>query len=74
MHISESQLIGTLLVYLILIPIYTFLIMVIWNNILVQKVKGANLQKINFWESLGIGLFFSLISGRTTVINQICDK
>lgn len=49
--------------------------MVIWNNILVEKIKGANLQKINFWESLGIGLFFSLISGGTTVINhKDCDK
>jgi hypothetical protein len=44
--------------------------MVIWNNVLVPKVKGADLQKLNFWNALAIGIFFSLVTGGTTVIQK----
>lgn len=49
-----------LLGFLITASIYTALIMVIWNNVLLEKIKGWNLQKINFWDALAIGVFFSL--------------
>lgn len=55
----------TIILLLTMLSIYTVLIMFIWNNVLVQKVRGANLQRINFWEALSISIFFSLISGST---------
>ena len=55
-----ASLLGFLLVYLITVSIITVLIMVIWNNVLIQKVKGAQLQKLDFWEALAIGVFCSI--------------
>ena len=60
---SISYLLGALVVLCVMIAIYTLLIMVIWNNVLVSKIKGANLQKLTFWDALAIGVFFSLMSG-----------
>jgi hypothetical protein len=67
---SGISLIVLLLFLLISVVIYTLLIMVIWNNVLVPKVKGADLQKLNFWNALAIGIFFSLVTGGTTVIQK----
>ena len=57
-----------ILIILALVSVYTLLIMIIWNNVLINKVKGAELQKLNFFEALAIGIFFSLVTGGTTVI------
>ena len=57
-----------ILIILALVSVYTLLIMIIWNNVLINKVKGADLQKLNFFEALAIGIFFSLVTGGTTVI------
>ena len=62
--------ISLIVLLLISVVIYTLLIMVIWNNVLVPKVKGADLQKLDFWNALAIGIFFSLVSGGTTVIQK----
>jgi len=70
--ISTNVTIG-LIMLVAIISIYTILIMVIWNNVLLKKVLGANLQKINFWDAFAIAVFCSLITGGTTVINQ-CKK
>lgn len=67
-----SMLLVALIIFLVMVSIYTLLIMVIWNNVLIQKIKGANLQKLNFWDALAIAVFFSLVTGSTTVINK-CD-
>jgi hypothetical protein len=60
----------TLIILLGVISLNTFLIMVIWNNVLINKIRGANLQKLGFWDSLAISLFFSLISGGNIVYTQ----
>jgi hypothetical protein len=57
----------SLIILLAMVTIYTLLIMVIWNNVLMKKVKGADLQKLTFWDALAIGIFFSMISGSTVV-------
>jgi len=62
--------ISLIVLLLLSVVIYTLLIMVIWNNVLVPKVKGADLQKLDFWNALAIGIFFSLVSGGTTVIQK----
>jgi hypothetical protein len=65
---TTTKLVVTLAILLALVIIYTLLIMIIWNNVLINKVKGADLQKLNFFEALAIGIFFSLVTGGTTVI------
>ena len=67
---TETSLLILLLVLLAMVSIYTLLIMVIWNNVLMKKVKGADLQKITFWDALAIGVFFSVISGGTVIHTQ----
>jgi hypothetical protein len=59
-----------LIILLCVIALNTLLIMVIWNSVLIKKIRGANLQKLSFWDSLAISIFFSLISGGTVVYNQ----
>ena len=66
----DTTLVITLVVLLALVVIYTLLIMIIWNTVLINKVKGADLQKLNFFEALAIGIFFSLVTGSTTVIKS----
>lgn len=68
--LSTTQLITSLIIILSIVSIYTILVMVIWNSVLIQKIKGFNLQKLNFWDALAISVFLSLISGSTTIINQ----
>ena len=56
---------------LIYTSIATALIMVIWNKILVDKIKGLDLQQINFWDALAIGVFVSLLTGINYGRNQM---
>ena len=71
-QLSGASLLVGLVIVLAMVVIYTLLVMVIWNNVLMKKVKGADLQKLNFWDALAIAVFFSLVTGSTTVINK-CD-
>jgi hypothetical protein len=70
MRRSGTSNIITLIILLCLIALNTLLIMVIWNNVLIKKVRGADLQKLSFWDSLAISIFFSLVSGGTIVYNK----
>jgi hypothetical protein len=70
MRRSGTSNIITLIILLCLIALNTLLIMVIWNNVLIKKVRGADLQKLTFWDSLAISIFFSLVSGGTIVYNK----
>lgn len=70
MPTSGTSLLIALVILLAMVAIYTLLIMVIWNSVLMKKVKGADLQKLNFWDALAIAVFFSMISGGTVVYTQ----
>ena len=74
MVMNGTSLLISLVVLLFLISIYTIIIMVIWNGVLMQKIKGADLQKISFWDALAIGILFSMISGGTVVHTQCCQS
>jgi len=45
--------------------------MAIWNKILVDKIKGLDLQQINFWDVLAIDVFVSLLTGINYGRNQM---
>ena len=70
MSIPGTSLLIALVILLAMVAIYTLLIMVIWNSVLMKKVKGADLQKLNFLDALAIAIFFSMISGGTVVYTQ----
>jgi hypothetical protein len=67
---SGTFLLISLIILIAIVSIYTLLIMVIWNNVLMKKVKGADLQKLTFWDALAISIFFSMISGGTVIYTQ----
>ncbi len=51
------------LVLLAIIAFNTFLIMIIWNNIIIKKFPDSNIQKLNFLESFGLAIFVSILFG-----------
>ena len=44
------------------IVLYLFLIMIIWNRVIVKKFPNSNMQQLTYWDSLLLSVFFSLIS------------
>lgn len=67
---DQLLLIKEFVLLLVLISINTLFIMIIWNNVLLTKVKGAQLQKLNFLDALAIGAFFSIVYRCPTIINK----
>lgn len=57
---KQAQL-NNLITVALLIVFYTFLVMTIWNNIIVVKFPASNIQKLSFTDSLGLALFVSLL-------------
>ena len=41
----------------------TYLIMLIWNKVLVFKLQGSKLQPLDFWEALALAVFVNLLLG-----------
>jgi len=45
------------------IALTTYLIMLIWNKVLVVKLTTAGLQNLDFWEALALAVFVNLLLG-----------
>ena len=45
------------------IALSTYLIMLIWNKVLVVKLTTAHLQNLDFWEALALAVFVNLLLG-----------
>ena len=43
------------------IALSTYLIMLIWNKVLVVKLTNARLQILDFWEALALAVFVDLL-------------
>ena len=56
-----SLLVG-LAVLLISIAIYTYLVMLIWNDVIIKKFPSSNIQKLNFWDALALSVLVGLLS------------
>lgn len=52
-------------IVIILIVIYTFLTMYIWNVLFVEKIPKAGFKKIDFVQSLALGVFLGLYTRGT---------
>lgn len=62
--------VGVIIALLVVIAINTFLIMIIWNQVLINKFPNSNIQKLNFWDALAISVLCSILFGRSTIIWQ----
>ena len=52
-----------------LIMLESFLIMIIWNKIIIKKFPLSNIQELNIWESLAISVFTALLFKGYAVVN-----
>lgn len=59
-----------ILAFIILIILYTLLVMLIWNGILVKKFPSANMKVLTFWEAMALAVFFSVMTGGGVSINN----
>ena len=53
----------TFAIILGLLALYVFIIMIIWNKVIINKFPSQNIQELNFWDALAISVFVSLLSG-----------
>ena len=60
----NSNILVGILILLIVLVINVLLIMVIWNEVIIKKLPG-DIKKLNFWDALALGVFFSILSGWT---------
>jgi len=59
----------SLIFLVILIFIECFLIMIIWNNVIIKKFPSSNIKKLSFWDAMAIAVFVGLLCGGGTIIN-----
>lgn len=52
----------------------SFLIMIIWNNVIVKKFPNSNIQKLNLWEALALIIFFGILTGGGTTVVYTCKN
>jgi uncharacterized membrane protein len=66
-------LIGCIIIFGLL-ALETYLVMVIWNNIIVKKFPNANIQELSFWDGLGLMVFISIMFPHTVVYASTVAK
>ena len=52
----------SLLILLGLIALYVFIIMIIWNHVLIKKFPQQKIEKLAFVDALALSVFVSLLS------------
>jgi len=55
-----------LVAVLAIVALLTLLIMMIWNNVLMKKLRGWNMQKISFWDALWLAVFFGVLGSASS--------
>lgn len=50
-----------------MLSFYVFLIMIIWNNVIVKKFPTQHIENLSFWDALALAVFFSLLSGGSVI-------
>ena len=56
-----------LVILLALIALNTYLIMIIWNKVIITKFPTSNIQKLDFWDALALSVFVSLLSSKGVI-------
>lgn len=60
---TDAERLNFLLVFLLAIALQTFLVMIIWNNVIIKKFPKSNIQELTFWDALAISVFVSILGG-----------
>lgn len=60
MAVKKNQ-IQQLFVVILLIIFYTFLVMTIWNSVIIKKLPTSHIQPLTFWDALALAVFVSLL-------------
>ena len=53
-----------LLGFVAVVVFYCFLIMIIWNKVIVKKFPNSNIQQLTYWDSVLLYIFVSVVSTR----------
>ena len=73
MNEFNKKLAATLVILLIIICVLaleTYIVMVVWNNVITKKFPDANIQELNFWEALGLMVLISLLFPHTVIYSN----
>jgi len=52
-----------IIVWLGILALEIWLVSYIWNKVLIKKFPASNIQKLSFWDSLGMIVLFNLLAG-----------
>ena len=61
---------GILLLFLIffaILAIESYLVMIIWNNVIIKKFPDARIEELSFWDALGLIVIINILFPRTIV-------
>ncbi len=67
---TAAGLLVLLVVSLVVLAIETFLIMIIWNNVIIKKFPTQHIQPLSFWDALALSVFFALLAGAGSFISS----
>ena len=71
-----SGLIVILIISLAILALNTWLIMIIWNKVIIKKFPNSDIVELNFWDALAISVFVTALTGgsSTYIMNQAQNK
>jgi hypothetical protein len=69
-------LIVILIISLAILALNTWLIMTIWNKVIIKKFPNSDIVELNFWDALAISVFVTALTGgsSTYIMNQAQNK
>jgi hypothetical protein len=69
-------LIVILIISLAILALNTWLIMIIWNKVIIKKFPNSDIVELNFWDALAISVFVTALTGgsSTYIMNQAQNK
>lgn len=62
-NVTAAGLLVMLVVVVVILAIETFLIMLIWNKVIIKKFPTQHIQPLSFWDALALSVFFGLLAG-----------
>jgi hypothetical protein len=67
----ESTIVNTILIALAIMVLQVFLVMIIFNKVIIKKFPSSNIQELSFWDALAICVFISLLSTPCYIKNYV---
>jgi len=58
--------------FIAIVVLYFFLIITIWNKIIIKKFPDSKIQPLTYWDSLLVSVFISLMSTGVFYNNKMC--